>query len=238
VVFADADAGLWGVGREGAGALLGYGALAHGSRQRGASVSFESTDSEGGEWRIAGEGSELTVIPAGEPVPTAAIEGFAQLCEVHGTVQVEGAERELNALGVRDLASRPDERHAATVRDVCAWFGPDDGFALTAVRPPDSPGHDRDDIVAAVFDPDGPQPVAEPRLSTTYGADGLPARVGLELWLEADDDGASFPRRANAEGVGAIIDLTAPGLELQAYAMRWHSHGRDGLGAYLLCRPA
>ena len=37
-------------------------------------------------------------------------------------------------------------------------------------------GHDRDVVVASVFEPAGAAPVADPRLSTTYAADGSPAR--------------------------------------------------------------
>lgn len=237
VVFADPAAELWGVARDGAAAALGCGALAPGSRRRAVHASFEVIGADAGEWRIAGRTFKLTVSPAGERALSAS-EGFTQLCEVRGTVR-EDSERELCAFGLRELAAPREGRCLGSVRGICAWFGPADGLALTAVRPPDSAGHDADSVSAAVFEADRRLPVADPRLSTTYRADGSPARVGVELLLEADeDDTPHYPWRAVGEGLGAVIDLSGEGVARHAYAMRWHSRGRDGFGAYLLTRPA
>jgi hypothetical protein len=122
------------------------------------------------------------------------------------------------------------------VRDLCAWFAPADGLALTALRPRGAKGHDRDVVTASVFEPTGPLVVADPRLSTTYAADGHPTRVGLELWLEQDDTQEQYPRRAAAEPLGAAAAWSQPALELEAYFLRCLSRGEEGLGVYVLGR--
>jgi hypothetical protein len=83
--------------------------------------------------------------------------------------------------------------------------------------------------------------VSDPRISTTYGADGEPTRAGIELWIgvPASGDGEEqtehqYPRRLAGEALGARIDWVVDGLSLHAALFRWHSHHRDGPGVYLL----
>jgi len=113
---------------------------------------------------------------------------------------------------------------------------------LLTLRPRKSRGHEADLVAAAVLEPESAPRVTDPRLSTTYDAAGLPARVGLELWFETDDTDEEpeeeterqFPRRAAGEAVGPGIDWEVAGFKLHAALLRWHSRGSDGTGVYLL----
>ena len=84
--------------------------------------------------------------------------------------------------------------------------------------------------------PEGSPPVEDPRLSTTYGDDGWPARAGLELWLAGSDSDERYPHRASGEATGARAQALAGDLEVRAEPFRWHSRGREGAGMYFLAR--
>jgi hypothetical protein len=104
------------------------------------------------------------------------------------------------------------------------------------VRPAGATGHDREVAWGALLDPAGSVHVGDPRLSTTYDADGRQRRAGLELWV-GDGDGADFARRAAGEVVcGSTLELGA--LRLDAAIFRWHSEGRSGIGRYDIVRRA
>lgn len=236
VTFADSAAGVWGatLAAEPRPPLLIVGAAA---RTAALDAELEGTDPEA-EWRIAGDGLELTIAAAETPVAGAGDasgqRGFDQLCRVAGQLTIAGAEYDVAGLGVRgarDGALDAGAFHA--VRGVAAWFEPADGLALAAFRPDGAKGQDADVISAAVLDPEAAAPVDDPRLSTTYTADGWPARAGLELWLAGDED-QHLLRRAAGEATGARGSAVAGGLELRAELFRWHSGGREGAGVYLL----
>ena len=116
------------------------------------------------------------------------------------------------------------------------WFAVDDGLAMTAARRRKAKGHDRDLTVAAILEAAGGPAVEEPRLSTTYDADGAPARMGLELWLPEENGEQPYPRRAAGEAAGVAASATGDGAELTARPLRCHSRGNDGTGVYLLLR--
>ena len=235
VVFADLESELWGVAWGSPAGALGLGRLTCGSSTTGAAVSFGGSAADNA-WELAADVGSLRVMPLTEPVSSERLDGFDQLCEVQGTV-IDGGEQAVRAVGIRALRGGIDPAALDSLRDACAWFAPDDGLALTALRPSGARGHEQDLVVGSLFEPSGVTTVADPRLSTTYAADGLPARAGLELWIETDDEAAEYPRRAAGETIGAQIALSADGFDLHAYAMRWLSRGRDGIGAYVLAQP-
>ncbi|MEA2157903.1 MAG: hypothetical protein QOD66_283 [Solirubrobacteraceae bacterium] len=235
VVFADLESELWGVAWGSPAGALGLGALTSGSSTTGAAVTFDGSAAND-DWQLSADVGALRVLPLTEPVSSERLDGFDQLCEVQGTV-VDGREQQVRAVGIRAVRGGIDPANLDSLRDACAWFAPDDGLALTALRPSGARGHQQDLVAGSVFEPGGVMTVVDPRLSTTYSADGLPARAGLELWIETDDEAGEYPRRATGERIGAQIALSADGFDLHAYAMRWHSRGRDGIGAYVLARP-
>jgi len=191
------------------------------------------------DWRITGEGLELSITAVGEPAHATGGEpertGFDQLCRVSGRFETaDGSAHAVASLGIRGAREGSLEaRRFEALRSVAAWFEPSDGLALAAFRGAGAAGQDRDLISAAVLDTESSAPVEDPRLSTTYSAEGWATRAGLELWLDGDED-QQLMRRASGEAVGARGEAAAGTLELRAELFRWNSHGRDGAGVYLI----
>jgi hypothetical protein len=241
LAFGDLERGVWGA------ALIplddGPGLTALGSDTAvtfGPGIGW-SVARYGGEWRLDGEGTALTVSPVGEPVAVAAtddhVDGFDQLCRVTGRVQLGGAEVEVESLGMRSSRSGGfDLGKLESLRAVSTWFEPDEGLALMAFRPRKAKAHDGDVITATVLGPEASAAVEDPRLSTTYDAGGWPVRAGLELWVAREDEDEQYPRRASGEATGARVEAADGELELRAEPFRWHSRGRDGAGMYILAR--
>lgn len=239
LAFGDLDAGLWGVAwlpttSEG---FIAVGAPA------GACTTVTAPSVAGsepaGEWALSGDGVSLTVAPISEPaslrLPGADLAGFDQLCRVSGRVRVGEVEHTVDSLGRR--GTRNGDWGARSVRELTAWFEDDEGLAVVSVREPRAAGHDDDVLSAVLFEAGQPIGVAEPRLSTTYAASGIPSRASLELWLDGEDpdsDEAVFPRRAAGEAVGRGGVVEHGGLEVRAELFRWHMRGRDGTGVYQL----
>ena len=196
---------------------------------------------EDGDWELEHDGVELIVSPAGAELRAAngdgASSGFDQLCRVRGRVTLGGAEHALDCLGHRAVRSEPiDLRAVDSVRDVSAWFEPGEALAVVAVRPRKARGQDADLLRAAVLDAQESVAVTDPRLSTTYTAQGRPVRAGLELWL--GDEEHEYPRRAAGEAVGPRVEEAIGELAVQANLFRWHSRAHDGVGVYILARRA
>jgi hypothetical protein len=194
-----------------------------------------SGTTDGDEWRLDGDGVALLVAPVGELVDVQAapdaLAGWDQLCRVTGTL---GSAR-VDCRGLRSGWSEDfDPAQFDSIRAVAVWFDSDEAFALTAFRPRKAKHHDGDLLAAAVIAPDGSAAVEDPRLSTTYAADGWPARAGLELWLSGEEPERQYPRRASGEAIGPRAQAVAGELELQAEPFEWHSRGRVGAGMYLL----
>ncbi len=148
---------------------------------------------------------------------------------------------EVDCLGLRSTWSDGlDLGHFESIRSASVWFEPAEGFALTAFRPRKAKAHQDDVLAAAVIAADGSTQVEDPRLSTTYAADGWPTRAGLELWLAAageadsEEEQQQYTRRASGEALAARAQAAAGELELRAQPFRWHSRGKVGAGMYLL----
>jgi hypothetical protein len=194
------------------------------------------------DWRLEGEDVSLAISPVGELVDVQAdqdgTEGWNQLCHVTGRY----ASDDIDCLGLRsEFSDAVDLTRFESIRAVSVWFDPAEGFALTAFRPRKAKSHDRDLLAAAVIAAEGSAAVEEPRLSTTYAADGWPSRAGLELWLAEAGEGEGeserqYPRRASGEAIGGRAQTEDGELTLRAQPFRWHSRGREGTGMYLLAR--
>lgn len=236
LAFGDLDAGFWGIGWGAAAPVLSIGALNPGLVSAGVPAGI-SGSSPTEDWSLSGDGVELILSPESEPAGSSELDGFDQLCRVQGHFDLDGARREVECLGRRGSRSGVELSRYESIRDISAWFAPAEGLALTALRPRGAAGHDRDIVVASVFDSTGAVQIADPRLSTTYTADGLPARAGLELWLEEDDEGEQYPRRGAGEALGVRAAVAQGELDLTAHAFRWRSGGQSGFGVYLVARP-
>jgi hypothetical protein len=76
--------------------------------------------------------------------------------------------------------------------------------------------------------------IADVRLSTEYGSDGLQRRATLELWLDNDDD---IPCR----GAGTLIcgaTREEGGIRRRVAFFAWSVEGRAGLGRYEIAKAS
>jgi hypothetical protein len=227
VAFADPEARVWGTAVDAGERAIVFGAAAAtGSAAGHEAVGFVARD---GEWLLDGESFELAVAPSDDGRGSTGDE----LCHVRGTVLVDGERVEVDC-----PATRAEETVAvdelSSLRGVWGWFEDRHALAVLALRPRGQDGHEGDRLEATLFDPEETIAVEEPRLSTTYTANGLPSRASLELWIAEGDE--QYPRRAAAEAIGAGAGVSGAGLSLQVSPMRCHSRGLDGGGVYLLAR--
>jgi hypothetical protein len=227
LTFGDPESGLWGAAWALDGGGDGFGLIGD--------LRASLTD----DWRLLGDGVELEVVADG--VPSELADGFDELVRVEGRL----VERSVQCLGRRGERTALDPADYDSVRDVSAWFAPDDGLALLAARPPGSRGHEDERLTVSAFEAGRSLPISDPRLSTTYAADGSPIRAGIELWFERPDDQQEnsddtvlYPRRAAGEAAGAVARAVTGPLVVEARPFRWHSHGGDGAGVYVLVRPS
>jgi hypothetical protein len=106
-------------------------------------------------------------------------------------------------------------------------------LALAALRPSGGDGHDRDSVAVHLEDSGEPVPLTEALLSTEYDAEGLPRRVGAELWTEPE----SAPMRLAGDRLGEV-EVRAGHPRREAARMSFRLEGVAGVGSYELLRPA
>ncbi len=242
--FGDLETGVWGsawtldVGRA-AFSLFGDGTEVHPLEP---AATINATD-DAAAWELSGQGVELRSLPESQPADVPG--GFDQLVRIQGRLQALGADREIDCLGIRGARDRVALEEFESVRDVAAWFAPDQGMAVLAARPRGAASHADDVLSASAFEEGHALAVADPRLSTTYLEGGLPARASFELWPEqaaaAEDESEDEaeeprPRRAAGEAIGPRGSYEGDGLTVHAALFRWHSRGRQGAGVYVLAR--
>ena len=196
------------------------------------------------EWRTSFEGDggawELRFRAASEPLELAVdgTQGYEQLCRVEGTVDAGGRQARVSCLGQRGHSwGAPDWDRTELARSLSAWWDEEHAVALSAVRPVDAQ-HDEEHVAAVLIDGETPEPrvrqVAEPRLSTTYDADGRQRRAGLELWVSEEDE---LPRRAAGQvACGTTLELGR--LRLDCAFFEWRMEGREGTGRYDIVKRA
>jgi hypothetical protein len=159
--------------------------------------------------------------------------GYEQLCRVTGTVRAGGRAVEVRCFGQRGHGwGEPDWERIEAARTISAW--PAGGFAitLTSVRPAGAP-HAEEATWAALLDGEGSSRIGDPRVSTTYDADGRQRRAGLELWVHDDEPAI----RGSGEVLcGSTLDLGQ--LRLDCAFFRWRIDGETGVGRYDVLRRA
>lgn len=242
LAFGDLDAGLWGAAWSPAGNGAACIAVGSGPATELLTATLSGADEED-PWQLEGAGLQLTLTASAHAAAGAELSGFDQLCHATGQLTIGGSEHRLDSAGWRGVRDGQLELdRIESFRQVAAWFGSDEGLALTALRPRSAHGQDSDLVTASVLEPQPLPAVEDSRLSTTYTAAGIPARAGLELWFEersGDDDphaDTQFPRRAAGEAMGAGLEWEVAGFTVHGAPFRWHSRGRDGSGVYLLGR--
>jgi hypothetical protein len=79
---------------------------------------------------------------------------------------------------------------------------------------------------------DEPSAFEDVRVSTVYGADGLPRKAGVELHIA----GEQFPRRLTGEAVcGTSLSLAEETLAISFF--HWSMDGMPALGCYESAAP-
>jgi hypothetical protein len=225
--FGDLEQNVWGVAFGGTEPCLALAAVEAPEPAPLEAVTLSGLTGE--SWSITGAGRSLALAGASEaPVARTGSEpGGVELCRVTGDITADGVR----------CAALPDGR-LDSLRLVAAWFPEDRSFALLSGRPAGVAGQDRDAIAVQVLgEPEG-MTVFDPRLSTTYGSDGAPRRMGIELWIGETEDGDQYPRRVAGEVTGATAHDAGGGWRWHAYALRCHSRGADGAGVYVVIHPA
>lgn len=248
VSFGHPESGVWGTALDAGqtAAVFGTTAATTTAATTSAATTRAATTSASGHqavrlsiadenWELSGDAFVLQFRPTGQSAEGADRAAAAdELCRVSGKVLLDGAERDVDCAGMRSYDRAVDLRRVESLRGFWGWFEGERAVALVALRPRGAAGQDGDQLAATVFDADGATTVDEPRLSTTYSADGLPSRASVELWIGEGDE--QYPRRAAAEAVGTGQGVNVDGLSLQAAPLRCHSQGLDGPGVYLLAR--
>jgi hypothetical protein len=116
---------------------------------------------------------------------------------------------------------------------------------VLAARPPGAAGHGEDLVTGSLFEQGQAVTIETSRLSTTYNANGIPARASVELWPVSDLENAAGgddepaeprPRRAAGEAIPPIASRSGRQLDVHAALFRWHAQGRQGNGVYVLAR--
>jgi hypothetical protein len=196
-------------------------------------VRFDADDGQGFALDFAALGG-AAALDAGEPAARlGGMAGYDQPCRVRGTVRVGGREHGFDGLGQRGHSwGDADWDRIELARTVTAWT--DAGSAaLTAIRPAGASDHAQEATWAAVWERERVLAVEDPRLSTTYDADGHTRRAGLELWARD----AEWPRRAAGEVLcGSSLELGA--LRLDCAFFQWRLEGHAGVGRYDIVRRA
>jgi hypothetical protein len=125
-----------------------------------------------------------------------------------------------------------DWERAEELRLVSAVFDDGRALAVAAMRPRGATGHDADSVAHHLVDAGQQVELTQTLLSVEYDADGLPRRLGLELW----DDAESPPVRVAADRQGGVeVGDDAGRRELARMAFRLD--GTSGAGVYEVLRP-
>lgn len=125
------------------------------------------------------------------------------------------------------------EQGSVVRRSIGIVFADGGLLALTSHLPEGAGGIDREEISAALCEPDGaPLTFEETLLSTEYGEDGVQRRATLELW-------PSIEEMRPLRGAGSLISsvcVRRQNLDSQIAFFRWSVEGREGLGTYEVAR--
>ena len=157
--------------------------------------------------------------------------GHERLCRVRGTA----AGRPIDCLGQRGRSwGTADWSRIALTRSLGAWLEDGPSVVYAAVRPAGAESHADEARWGALLDAGAAIAVRDPRVSTTYDADGHQRRAGLELWVGDEDD---YPRRGAGQVLcGSSVELGQ--LVLDCAFFGWTLDGREGVGRYDVLRRA
>jgi len=125
------------------------------------------------------------------------------------------------------LGGELDWDEVDSVRVLTARLGDGRRLAVVALRPAGAAGHGDELVAAAIGDADSFTGLDGPLLSTEYGPDGRPRRLGLEVYPVGDG-----PALRIAADVTAVADSATGGVERVAAALSVRDGGEPGAGAF------
>ena len=125
-----------------------------------------------------------------------------------------------------------DWERVEALRLVSAAFQDGRALAVAALRPRGAAGHDADSVAHHLVEAGEPVELTNALLSTEYDADGLPKRIGLELWAEDE----SPPLRVAADREGQV-EARGDGVRREVARMAFRLAGTSGAGLYEVVRP-
>lgn len=162
--------------------------------------------------------------------------GYEQLCRVRGEASVDGEVVTVDCAGQRGHSwGTADWRRLDAVHTAAAWLDDGRGAAVLVAREAGEKGHGGAPRWGALLEPAEAVEAADPRVSTTYDAEGRQRRAGLELWVGEDDDELAH-RAAGTVLCGSTLELGQ--LRLDCAFMRWTMDGAAGVGRYDVLRRA
>jgi len=169
-------------------------------------------------------------------VPASDEERQLQRVSVHGELQLPSGPLAVEGTGQLTLSRQAAPGAAAVTRDLAVWVADRLTLDLSATRERAGDGIDTERLQAVVIghDPPSVQAIEEPRLSTTYDAEGRPLRVGMELWLTAE----SAHARRVAGDVLCAATLTSAAGRWDCAFLRWRTDSGPGIGPYAIWRSA
>ncbi len=229
-IFGDLEADLWGIAIGGSNpraAIAGVDAP---------DVRLEPVDldlDDGEVWALSGNGVALRFERGDAPTSSAGADRPIEACRVSGSATVAGVEREFDVGGVR--AAALGASGLDSLRLLGTWFPAGHEIGLISCRPRKAKGQDHDAITVIALGEEQTL-IVDPRLSTTYDSHGSPRRLGVELWLGADDDEDQRSRRVAAMATGSFVSTPVEDRTLTAHALKCASRGEPGAGVYMIVR--
>jgi hypothetical protein len=194
-------------------------------------------DEQASRWALGVDGAyEVELQAIGAPVTFGG--GRREwICRVAGSAQLAGKAVQLSGFGRVALADS-SLGDAALRRAIWMVFGEELVFVLAAERPHRASGHGQELLNAFVLR--GAEleatPISDPRLSSTYAADGRLLRAGLELWTDDAHEGRSL--RIGAETLAAGELTPQAGLTTSVAFLVCHHRGSEGFGCYEITRTS
>jgi hypothetical protein len=128
------------------------------------------------------------------------------------------------------VESEPDWGRLEGIRMVSGRFEDGRALGVVSLRPRGAPGHGDDLVIARLVDAEGQvSSIEEALVSVEYDADGVPRRLGIELWPDSE----SAPLRVAADREEGV---DAHGGSGEAVAMALRLDGTAGSGLYEVLR--
>ena len=123
------------------------------------------------------------------------------------------------------IAGELDWDQVSSLRLLSARLADERLIAIVALRPLAAEGHGDELLAGAVGDAEGFDQLDQTLLSTEYSPDGLPRRVGLELYTERD----GLPLRVAGEATATALSDSA-GVRRLSVSLSLRSGGAGGTG--------